>query len=69
MKIYAPIHRKRRQTYVNRKEDHICNSEKTEQIYQALVKMIAVNQMPLYFCSGEGFKHFMAVVELNYCIC
>jgi len=31
--------------------------------------MIAVNQMPIFFCSSEGFKQFMAVVEPNYKIC
>lgn len=31
--------------------------------------MIAVNQMPISFCSSEGFKQFMAVVEPNYKIC
>ncbi|XP_060859967.1 E3 SUMO-protein ligase ZBED1-like [Metopolophium dirhodum] len=68
LEIDAPIPRKRRRTFINR-EDKICNSEKTEQIHQALAKMIAVNQMPISFCSSEGFKQFMAVVEPNYKIC
>jgi hypothetical protein len=34
-----------------------------------LAKIIAVNQMPISFCSSEGFKQFMAVVEPNYKIC
>ncbi|KAL5237394.1 hypothetical protein ACI65C_004804 [Semiaphis heraclei] len=55
--IGAPIPRKRRRTYKNQEDDRICNSDKTEQIHQALAKMIALNQMPLSFCSSEGFKH------------
>lgn len=70
MEIDTPIiQRKRRQTYINRDDDRICNSEKTEQIHQALAKMIAVNQMPLSFCSSVGFKQFMAIVEPNYKMC
>ncbi|XP_025204441.1 zinc finger BED domain-containing protein 1-like [Melanaphis sacchari] len=67
--IGAPIPRKRRRTYKNQEDDRICNSDKTEQIHQALAKMIALNQMPLSFCSSEGFKQFMTVVEPNYKIC
>ncbi|KAL4131395.1 hypothetical protein QTP88_008711 [Uroleucon formosanum] len=69
LEIDTPIPRKRRRTFINREDDKICNSEKTEQIHQALAKMIAVNQMPISFCSSEGFKQFMAVVEPNYKIC
>jgi len=31
--------------------------------------MIAINQMPLSFCSRSGFKQFMSIVEPNYIIC
>jgi len=31
--------------------------------------MIAINQMPLSFCSSSGFKQFMSIVEPNYIIC
>jgi len=31
--------------------------------------MIAINQMPLSFCSSFGFKQFMSIVEPNYVIC
>jgi hypothetical protein len=62
LEIDVPIPRKLRRIYRNREDDRICNSEKTEQIHQALAKMIAVNQMPLSFCSSEGFKQFMTVV-------
>jgi len=47
--IDASIPRKRRRTYKNQEDDRICNSDKTEQIHQALAKMIALNQMPLSF--------------------
>ncbi|KAL5246430.1 hypothetical protein ACI65C_013838 [Semiaphis heraclei] len=52
-------------TSVNRE----CNSEKTEQIHQALASLIAMNQLPISFCSSPGFCQFMAVVELNYKVC
>lgn len=31
--------------------------------------MIAVNQLPLSFCSSNGFCNFMSVVEPNYKLC
>lgn len=31
--------------------------------------MIAMNQMPLSFCSSAGFEQFMTVVKPNYKIC
>ena len=49
--------------------DRECNYEKTEQIHQALAILIAMNQLPLSFCSSLGFCQFMAVVEPNYKIC
>ncbi|KAL4154484.1 hypothetical protein QTP88_000347 [Uroleucon formosanum] len=63
--------RKRRKTFMNKSIEHrnICSSERTEQIHQALAKMIAINQMPLSFCSSSGFQQFMAIVEPNYLIC
>lgn len=36
--IGAPIPRKRRRTYKNQEDNRICNSDKTEQIHQALAK-------------------------------
>lgn len=61
--------RKRRRTYANRKNDDFCNSEETELIHQALAKMIAMNQMPISFCSSAGFEQFMNIVKPNYKIC
>ncbi|XP_050521556.1 E3 SUMO-protein ligase ZBED1-like [Daktulosphaira vitifoliae] len=49
--------------------DRECNYEKTEKIHQALASLIAMNQLPLSFCSSPGFFKFMAVVEPNYKIC
>lgn len=46
-----------------------CNPERTEQIHQALASLIAMNQLPISFCSSPGFCQFMAVVEPNYKIC
>lgn len=43
-----------------------CNFERTEQIHQALPLMIAMNQLPISFCSSPGFCQFMAAVEPNY---
>jgi len=66
-----PPLRKRRRTFMNKtiEPNNICSSERTEQITQALAKMIAINQMPLSFCSSSGFQQFMAIVEPNYLIC
>ncbi|KAL4089036.1 hypothetical protein QTP88_024114 [Uroleucon formosanum] len=66
-----PQLRKRRRTYIDKNIDRnrICTSERTEEIHQALAKMIAMNQMPLSFCSSSGFKQFMSIVEPNYIIC
>jgi hypothetical protein len=66
-----PQPRKRRRTYINKnfERNRICTSERTEEIHQALAKMIAMNQMPLSFCSSSGFKQFMNIVEPNYIIC
>lgn len=61
--------RKRRRTYANRKNDDFCNSEETELIHQALAKMIAMNQMPISFCTSAGFEQFMNIVKPNYKIC
>jgi hypothetical protein len=66
-----PQPRKRRRTYINKnfERNQICTSERTEEIHQALAKMIAMNQMPLSFCSSSGFKQFVNIVEPNYIIC
>jgi len=63
-----PPLRKRRRTFMNKNLEHnnICSSERTEQIHQVLAKMIAINQIPLSFCSSSGFQQFMAIVEPNY---
>ncbi|XP_025192631.1 zinc finger BED domain-containing protein 1-like [Melanaphis sacchari] len=63
--------RKRRRTYIDKNfgKNRICRSERTEEIHQTLAKMIAINQMPLSFCSSSGFKQFMSIVEPNYIIC
>ncbi|KAL4113763.1 hypothetical protein QTP88_017336 [Uroleucon formosanum] len=49
--------------------DRECNYERTEEIHQALALLIAMNQLPISFCSSPGFCQFMAVVEPNYKIC
>jgi len=61
--------RKRCRTYANRKNDDFCNSKETELIHQALAKMIAMNQMPISFCSSAGFEQLMNIVKPNYKIC
>ncbi|XP_071579132.1 E3 SUMO-protein ligase ZBED1-like [Temnothorax nylanderi] len=38
-------------------------SKRKELIHQALAKMIAINQMPISFCSSEGFRQFMTAVD------
>ncbi|KAL1493641.1 hypothetical protein ABEB36_009340 [Hypothenemus hampei] len=40
-----------------------CSKERTEIIHQALAKLIAVNQLPISFCSSSGFCQFMKIVE------
>jgi len=54
---------------INTTADILLSSERIEEIYKALSKMIAINQMPISFCSSPGFKHFMNVVEPNYKPC
>lgn len=68
--LREPQPRKRRRTCVdtNLQGNRICSSERTEEIHQALAKMISINQMPLSFCSSPGFKQFMSTVEPNYTI-
>ncbi|XP_025201856.1 zinc finger BED domain-containing protein 1-like [Melanaphis sacchari] len=46
-----------------------CSKDRCELINKALAKMIAVNQLPLSFCSSNGFHDFMSVVEPNYKPC
>lgn len=69
--FHEPPLKKRRRTFMNKSIEHknICSSERTEQVHQALPKMIVINQMPLSFCSSSGFQQFMAIVEPNYLIC
>lgn len=66
-----PPLKKRRRTFINKNIEYnkMCSSKRTEQIHQALAKMIAINQMPISFCSSSGFQQFMAIVEPNYVIC
>ncbi|XP_060836456.1 uncharacterized protein LOC132919127 [Rhopalosiphum padi] len=54
---------------MNTTADRLLISERIEEIHKALSKMIAINQMPISFCSSPGFKHFMNVVEPNYTPC
>lgn len=42
---------------------------RTEEINEALAKLIVMNQLPLSFCSSFGFQNFMHVLEPNYKIC
>ncbi|XP_071579102.1 E3 SUMO-protein ligase ZBED1-like [Temnothorax nylanderi] len=44
-------------------------SKRKELIHQALAKMIAINQMPISFCSSEGFRQFMTAVDPGYSPC
>lgn len=43
-----------------------CSSKRSEMINQTLVKMVALNQMRISFCSSAGFTYFISVVELNH---
>lgn len=45
------------------KNNIVCNTERRELIHQALAKMIAINQMPISFCSSQGFRQFMTTVD------
>lgn len=54
---------------INTSSDKLLSSERIEEIHKALSKMIAINQMPLSFCSSLGFKYFMNVFEPNYKPC
>ncbi|XP_076301940.1 E3 SUMO-protein ligase ZBED1-like [Lasioglossum baleicum] len=47
----------------------ICDRTRTEDIHEALAKLIVLNQLPLSFCSSVGFQNFMHVVEPNYKTC
>jgi hypothetical protein len=70
LEFREPQTQKRRRTYIDKnfERNRICTSERTEEIHQALAKMIAMNQFPLSFCSSSGFKKFMNIVEPNYII-
>lgn len=62
--------RSRKRQKINKiMSDRLLSSERSEEIHKALSKMIAMNQMPLSFCSSPGFKHFMNIVEPNYKPC
>jgi len=64
------IRRKRQKiNKINTTSDRLLSSEGTQEIHKALSKIIAMNQMPLSFCSSPGFKHFLNVVEPNYKPC
>lgn len=60
---------KRRRKQRNIQTNIVCNAERKELIHQALAKMIAINQMPISFCSSEGFRQFMTAVEPGYSPC
>lgn len=64
------VHKRRRRSgaTMTADGDRPCNAERTEEIDQALVKMIIINQLPLSFVSSAGFKQFMNVVERCYAI-
>ena len=46
-----------------------CSHERTELIHELLVKLIAMNQLPISFYSSVGFTKFITVIEPNYEIC
>lgn len=58
--------RRRVRTKKSTNNNNPCLPIRAEEIHQALTKMIALNQMPISFCSSEGFLQFMAIVEPNY---
>eukprot|EP00102_Acyrthosiphon_pisum_P021955 XP_016659165.1 PREDICTED: uncharacterized protein LOC107883520 [Acyrthosiphon pisum] len=53
-------------TWLERNSLAATNPERTESIHKELAKLIAMNQLPLLFCSSSGFNQFIAVVEPNY---
>ncbi|XP_034174846.1 E3 SUMO-protein ligase ZBED1-like [Osmia lignaria lignaria] len=48
------------------KMDLSYSSDRQEQISEALAHMIFLNMMPISFCSSEGFKQFMTILEPGY---
>lgn len=68
----VPKKRKRQGKFENKNQLHNgrpLSRERTEIINRSLAEMIAVNQPPISFCSSEGFRNFMAVIEPNYKPC
>lgn len=63
----SEISRKRQK--INTTSDRLLSSERIEEIHKTFSKIIAINQMPLSFCSSPDFKKFMNVVEPNYKPC
>ena len=62
--------RKRSQPHPsNTSASRLFDPKRTEQIHQALAKLIVMNQLPLSFCSSIGFQNFMSVVDSNYKPC
>lgn len=64
-----PRKRQRRSYDRDSTTTRFCNRERTEKIHEALSKLIAMNQLPLSFCSSIGFQNFKSVVEPNYKPC
>ncbi|KAL5233439.1 hypothetical protein ACI65C_000849 [Semiaphis heraclei] len=59
--------RRRRNNLTSERNDTTpCSPERTEIIHQAVAKMVALNQLPISFCSSAGFHYFMSIVEPNY---
>jgi len=61
--------RKRQGKFENKNDGRPCSRERNEIINKSLAELIAVNQLPISFCSSEGFRNFMAVIEPNYKPC
>lgn len=61
--------RKRYEKFENKNDGRLCSRERNENINKPLAELIAVNQLPISFCSSEGFQNFMAVIEPNYKPC
>ncbi|KAL5237601.1 hypothetical protein ACI65C_005012 [Semiaphis heraclei] len=63
----VPSRKRRRNNLTSERNDTTpCSPERTEIIHQAVAKMVALNQLPISFCSSAGFHYFMSIVEPNY---
>lgn len=61
-----PPLKRARQTHAQSDAPIFCNKKRAEEITQALAKMISLDLLPLSFAQGDGFHHFMSVVEPGY---